>query len=582
MVNTSTLDAPRSFEGPLEPSPGGSKEFSLHLWELVKSRGIAPQSQGPESESPELRTEFLRGARSYGFELVCLDDHAEIARLAALTPPRRPLQPQQLLVADVLNATGPGGVPLDEYVIEMPRRSSKTTTIFLWAHGRCLSRPGYKVTFSAQNGVKSSQRLREWGADLDRIEPPTDLDLSGWRVTASSSRGRYLTGQTFDLWGEGGEPDAVQTEGYSRGFRVMRGMTNQGIEYRNGAKFLVLKPDAEAYRGEAADVSWIDEAQEIDPEEGEDLLAGIVPLQDTRPGACLVVSGTAGAAKVGILWTRIKRIRQGDPDVGGLDFAAPPEIEWATLEDEDAAIAVLLTVHPGIGTLTTEDKMRKNYRKMSRPQWAREYLSIWPDVGETVVIDAAKWDATALPVFPPRPARVAFGLDIQPGGGSVACIAAAWRDREGNAYVEIVDHQLGNAWVGPRMQYLTRQAYRGSSVAFDKIAEGEATYVATRAMHPRPKLQVQTWAETAAGCVTFMRELEAETLRHAASMVSLNDAVMVAKKREVRGNDRGVWIFTADRGDDVTPLLAAVRALRNWDQHYARPVGAEETGILTA
>ena len=560
-------DSARLFENSPEPPLVGSTDFSLPTWEKVKARGIAAQWSGPESDDPKLRLEFLQGARSYGFELVDLDDAAAIAQLAAMSPPRHPLQPQQLLVADALNALGPDSMPLDEYTVEMPRRSSKTTSIFIWCHGRCLARPGYKVTFSAQNGVKSSQRLREWGSDLDRIEPPTDLDLNGWRQGLSAHRSRFHTGQAFDLWGDRGEPNTETPVDYVRGFRVMRGMTNQGIEYRNGSKLLVLKPDPEAYRGEAADVSWIDEAQEIDPEEGADLLAGIVPLQDTRPGACLVVSGTAGDGRVGIFWERLNRIRSADPDTGGIDFAAPEETPWEVVEDEDKAIELLLDVHPGVGTLTTEAKMRKNHRKMPKPQWAREYLSMWPETYGNVAIPADLWQAGALEKKPPRPQRVAFGFAIKPGGAAAA-IVAAWRSPTGNAYLEVVDHRSGTQWMPQRMQELTR-AFRGSTVAYDDIGEGKTTAAECLVLKPQPALRSLPYSEIAAGCVQILRDLDRGKLRHS-DQVGLNAAVAIAAKREVRGSDRGIWLWTpAEKGGDITCLDAATRALRNWDLHYA-------------
>lgn len=557
-------DRPRVFDTSSEPPPGGSTEFSLYLWEVVKSRAIEPSWHGPESDDPELRLEFLRGARSMGYELIDLDDNAEHERLAAMKPPRYPLQPQQLVMVDHLNANGLDGLPLDDYVIEVPRRASKTTTIFCWLHGRCLSRPDYFVTFSAQSGVKGGARLREWATRLDRVQPADDADLPPWLRGTRPKRAP----QALALFGD---DNLTAPPPAGRGFRIMRGEVGKGIYYDNGSQFLVLKPDAESYRGEAGDVSWIDEAQEIDPEDGADLLAGIIPLQDTREGAALVISGTAGEARVGILWERVERLRSGDATMGGLDFAAPEDTPWELIEDEEQAIALLLTVHPGIGTLTTEAKMRKNWRKMDKPKWAREYLSMWPETFGQVAIAAGLWLAGALKSKPRRPGRVAFGMSIKPGGG-VAAIAAAWRSPSGVAYVEIVDHRQGTLWIPERARELTR-TYRGSSVAYDDIGEGKSTAAECLMLKPRPALKVQTYTENAAGCIQVLRDLERGRLKHA-DQVGLNSAVTIAAKREVRGSDRGVWLWTpAEKGGDITCLDAATRALRNWDQHYAGRTG---------
>jgi hypothetical protein len=495
-----------------------------------------------------------------GYELVDLDDTDTIEAMRAERPPRFPLQPQQLWIVDALNAPG-----YDDYVVEVMRRASKTTTIFCWLLGRCAERPGYQVTFSAQSGVKTSARLREWKNRLDRTCPDPEAGIPPWK-RGLATKPRAIERQ-LALFGEELLPaDSVPST--SRGFRILMGEVGKGIYFDNGSQFLCFKPDADAYRGEAGDISWIDEAQELDPEEGADLLAGIVPLQDTKDaGAALVVSGTAGEIRVGPLWERINKIRNRDPEIGGLDYCAPENTAWEVIEDEERAMDLLVRVHPGIGTLTTLEKMRKNYRKLARPQWAREYLSLWPETFGSLAIDAALWVNATLQSKPAKPARVAFGLAVKPGGGSAA-ICAAWRTAKGIAYVEVIEHRQGTLWLPKRMQELTT-TYRGSTIAYDDIAEGKATATETERLVPRPKLRVQTYRDTAAGCVQFMRDLERGNLRHS-GQIGLDAAIAAASKREVR-NDQGIWLWTPGLpGADITPLDAATRALRNWDQHFAR------------
>lgn len=83
---TSTLDAPRSFEKPIEPPLVGSTEFSHTTWEKVRARGIAPQWCGPLDDTPELRQEFLTGAALMGYALVDLDDDDAVAALRSADP----------------------------------------------------------------------------------------------------------------------------------------------------------------------------------------------------------------------------------------------------------------------------------------------------------------------------------------------------------------------------------------------------------------------------------------------------------------------------------------------------------------
>jgi hypothetical protein len=196
------------------------------------------------------------------------------------------------------------------------------------------------------------------------------------------------------------------------------------------------------------------------------------------------------------------------------------------------------------------------------------------------VIPLDRWADAAASRRPPIPARVAFGMAIKPGGG-VAAIAAAWRNSRGIAYVEIIQHRPGTVWMLELGSELTTK-YRGATIAYDDIGEGKATATEMAAMPQRkPKLRMQTYTETAAGCVQFLRDLERGTLAHFDD-VELNAAVGRAAKRETRGNDRGVWLWTpVEPGGDITCLDAATRALRNWDQHYATR-RATQSSIMAA
>jgi hypothetical protein len=525
------------FEMSSVPPPVGRKEFSLDLavWNEKRDSGISPRYHSGFAEFEEGRREFLIGAKLYG-----LVDAVDT------------LKPQQFAISDTLDKH------FDAYAVEIPRRGSKTTSIFVKLLGRCANRPGYQVTFSAQSGVASSRRFREWANRLDRINPPDDLGVPPW-LRGQKKR----PSQAIALFGDSG-PWA--TAAPSRGFRILKGAANTRIEFDNGSSFIVLKPDAEAYRGEAADVSWLDEAQEIDPLEGEDLKAAILPLQDTKPGSSIIVSGTAGVARAGLFWDYLERGRASDEHVGIIDYAADPNTAWEDIEDEPKAMKILRGVHPGIDTLTTIDKMEKNYRSMGKPQWAREYLSIWPEAYGTNAIPLELWNAGALTRKIPRPARVAFGYDISPGGAN-ACIVAAWRNSRGVAYIEIVEHRQGTSWLPVRAAELCK-TYRGATIAYDDIGEGKASATEMQVLRPKPRLRQLTYREIASGCVQIMRDLDRGKLKHF-DQAGMNDAAARAAKREVR-SENGVWLWgVTASGGDITPIVAATKALKNFDQYFA-------------
>lgn len=560
------------FENSSVPPLAGSASFSPRTWEKVRSRALEPRWVGKLDESPELRAEFLAGAALMGYVLVDLDDAEAVAAARNADPQLEPLQPHQLLIADALNGPDPRAV------FEIPRRGTKTTTILCWALGRCTSRPRYKVTFSAQTGMAGVSALDEWARDgLDRISPPDDEDIPPWLRGVKRKPAAQVRHEA--LFGVDAIPHA-EVKPYGRGFRVLRGNTKAGVYFDNGSSFQVVRPEAKAYRGKAADVSWIDEAQEIEPEDGAALLAGILPLQDTRPDSKIVVSGTAGEQRAGVLWTFLEQLRAGAPGMGGLDYAVPEDTPWSVVENVDEAMELLATVHPGVGTLTTIEVMRERWHGIPRPEWAREYLSLWPETYGERAVPGEWWAATERGKRPPLPRKVAFGVAVKPGGG-VAAIVAAYRDSKRRAVIEVVDHRTGTLWLPKRMQELSKR-YPGSTIAFDDIAEGKATATEAARLRPKPRLRMQTYRETAAGCIQFLRDLERGTLIHFTGQTGLDVAVERAAKRTTR-NDDGVWLFTPmERGDDITCLDAAVRALRNWDQHFDAKSRGDETGIVAA
>src|SRR5690606_2236576 len=119
-------------------------------------------------------------------------------------------------------------------------------------------------------------------------------------------------------------------------------------------------------------------------------------------------------------------------------------------------------------------------------------------------------------------------------GGSAAAIVAAWRNSRGVACIEVVEHRSGTTWIPKRAQELTRK-YRGSTIAYDDIAEGKATATEMQLLSPKPRLRVQTYRENAAGCVQILRDIHRGKLNHY-GQAGLDAAVAVAAKREVRND----------------------------------------------
>lgn len=428
--------------------------------------------------------------------------------------------PQQLQVADVLQAGE------ETNAVEEPRRASKTTTILAVLLGRLLNRPRYTVVFSAQSGTKSSELFRQW---------TTELELAQGGIPR-------------DQWG----------------FKIRLAAGSQGLTFDNGAQFKVLQtPTAKALRSGAADVVWFDESQEFDVELSAELKAGALPLMDTRDGAQLILSGTAGEARAGWFWETLELGRAHEAGVAILEYAAPDGTTHEDINDE----ALWLRIHPGIGTLTTLEKMRSRRKAFADPEWSREYMGLWPVSADSAVIPAHVWEAAAV-ARQPIPQSVSFGYDLAPNG-SAAAIVAAWRDAEGTAYVELIAHESGTAWVRDRMTALALK-YR-APVGFDGIGANKVVQEEVERARSGAKrwLRPLTRGAVTPSCVTFLRDLEDGRLKHF-GQEGLTAATAFAAKRTWQDGKLWAWGQVAS-GGDITPLVAATMALRAYDQSANRP-----------
>lgn len=309
---------------------------------------------------------------------------------------------QGLRIAAVLQAKNSLGLPLyDTVAVEAPRRSTKTTAILATLLGRCLERPGYRVASTAQDGMRARFKLQEVMKELRR-------------------RG-------FERAGLGKLHFANGTE---------------RIEFANDSVWKAVPPDPGSFRSDAFDVVLIDEAGELDPEKADALMAGLLPTQDTRPESQTIVAGTPNVkARAGLLWDTLQELYDGVAGLGGVVYAAKESDIFADLSDPDNPVYdfdLLRRVHPGIGTLTTLEKVFSRLSKMGLEKWSAEYLCQWPSNAGSSALDIAAWKQCASPVgMPVRPDRIGAAFDIDPDGmnGSLVC---AWRDKQGKAHFEVL------------------------------------------------------------------------------------------------------------------------------------------------
>jgi hypothetical protein len=528
-----------SREGSSGGEPGPRERQVTQDWDAAALRADAEAHVPSVSEPLHSSTQWEEFTASREFDEEFLLGWQAMAPIDRKLGKARIPKPQTWVIVDVLNAShGDTDIPVYPTVgVCVPRRAAKTTSIFGVAMGRCLNRPGYIVIFTAQSGTKAAARFLDLARDLDRVNASDE----------------------------------------SRGFRILRGAGSQRIEFDNGSLFLVVPPKGDAFRGDAGDMIILDESQEHDQETSDDLLGAILPTMDTRPSAQLVIAGTAGEHRSGLLWNTLEEGRNQEPGTGIVEYAAPDDTPmWIPGEPVHGTIAdpaVWDMAHVGIGTLTTMETMEIRFAKLPRPQFLREYLGMWPEDYTQSAIGAALWRGAEVD-FVDKPADFAAAFDVAPDGSESAFVAA-WRDDDGVAYIEVLGHEPGTTWLGPMVQ-AHQKRYPRMRVGYDSIGAAlvEADEMG-KLRDPKPKIEALRMSDIAAACAAFMRDLGNARLHHF-GQPGLDSAVAGAAKRQMLGEKAWAWGRAAS-GGSITTLIAGTNALRVYDKLGRR----ERVGLIT-
>lgn len=474
-----------------------------------------------------------------------------------------PLLPQGEQVATVLEARNrrrPEEALHSTVVVHIPRRSTKTTSIFETMLGRCETRPGHRVVITAQSGNIASQILREHAMML----------LARGRAVESRRRhkrpGRivyYANGGRERLEWPATTADGAPVDVSSDDFDELDDAELEGI--RLGSQMWVVPPDAGAVRSRASDDIWIDEAGELEGQKGHDLLVGVLPLMDTRgPLAQLVISGTPGKLREGMFWDLLSEARAGGRFAPGLlDYSAPDD-KPVDIPSYVADPRLWRKVHPGYASgLTTRKVLEERLYRLGPEKFAREYLCMWPLTAGSAAFDLDAWKAGALEDAELAvPDRFGLAFDVAPDG-STAALAAAWRDADGVARGGLVDYRAGTAWLAPLAHAVARK-YR-MPLRYDSIGanHGPAGEVARmRGVTLKPG----ALKDAAAAAQLLVSELAGAGFEHY-DQPSLNSAVEGAGWRKLEGATvLGRRLSTAD----VSPVVALSLALYQYDQLPAR------------
>lgn len=441
-------------------------------WLAKRDSGISPLIQSDLSTTEQARQEFLVGAWLLGI--------------------LGTIHPQMLRIVDMLN----GGHLMNAVI--MPRRSAKTTTLFCILLGRCYLRPAHMAGFTLlTTQKKTSERYR--------------LDIYG---------------PIARRW----------PEDDTRPVKLIRSNGSERVEFSNGSNLAVLSPDGDAVRSGAYDTLLLDEAGESTPERWEDIIGAVIPAFDTRPEGQLILAGTAGDYRDGSdFWGTITDERAGRVAYMLPDDTDPDELErWEPDEDHPRARARALTeaMHPGIGTLTSLDRIQNSYERLGVKRYTREYFNLFGAEGSnTALINAPIWQASAVPLPEAGmevPDLFALSFYVHPDG-LWASVGAAWRGADERIHVGLLWHQSGTKGFAKQLLLLARKHKR--PVIYDSQSNAAAVELAILASaRPAPQLQGLVTNDVSRGVVHFLKTLNEDGIRHY-DQQELNQATEIAVKR---------------------------------------------------
>lgn len=426
---------------------------------------------------------------------------------------RLPLFPQGEMIASVLEATKENGKPLyPRCVIQLPRRSTKTTSVQAVLLGRCFSRDGYKVVSTAQSQSIARRIFLEMANALKAKFPDED----------------------------------------TRPFQVRIGNGQETILWDNGSQWWIVAPRASSYRSQSADVLLFDEAGEYSAEQTEELLEGALPLLDTRPYGQVIVSGTPPKTREGMLWKFLVEARAGKPRYGIVDFSMSPE-------DDPTSEDTWFRVHAGLACgLTDIEVIRERFEGMSLQSFMREYLCADPSASNLQAINPEDWEATRVAELLALPtANFSAAFDVAPDGSSAA-LGIAWYNAEGTPCVQLLEHRAGFSWLPIALAKLLKE-HRGLPVVYDRIGNNLAVAQAIQSKRnvPQSGMEHIGAAQVSAGVTLLMSALSDRNLIHATDP-SLDRAVDGANFRYV--NDARLF-GRRNSTEDVSPLVAVSNAL---------------------
>lgn len=365
--------------------------------------------------------------------------------------------------------------------------------------------------------------------------------------------------------------------------RVTRSHGEEGIELTTGQRLRFVARSTGSGRGFSGDTNIWDEAQHL----ADSSVDALMPTMSARPNPQLIYGGSAPDKDMApcdqLARVRRRAVKGGDPSLAYFEWSADlcTDLcgEGCREHDNPADPDVWAKTNPGMGYRVSLEHIAREHASMSPRGFARERLSVgnwpsergdqWTEIPENIWRDLASTDA------PAEDSRVAFAVEVTPGGTHAAIGVAGTRDDE-LGHVEVINHERGTGWVVERVVQL-RDDWSPTAVVVDPggpagflIADLEAAGVEVTKTSARDVAQATGGFIAACG----VAEGDIATLRYRPHPAL--DAAVAGASTKALGDGRK-W----DRRSptvDISPLRAVT--LARWGLATAEEEEAPEPWVM--
>lgn len=330
-------------------------------------------------------------------------------------------------------------------------------------------------------------------------------------------------------------------------------MSGYELNFKGGGKIKFIARSRTSGRGLTADKLVADEAQDLNDE----ALGALLPVVSSRPDAQQIYMGSApseGSAVWQRLRTRGRLLAQAvgrgepntDPRFAFFEFSADPDVT-----DFDDPL-VWAQANPALGVRISLDAVQAERAAMSDEMFARERLSISPEVADFVAEAALPNWGGCRDRLSSIDGLLGLAVDVTPDR-SAAAIAVCGRRADGLEHGELIDHYAGTARVVARVVELWE---KWSPVAVVLDPAGPAGSLIPDLEQAGVTVVTVSVRELGQACGGLFDAVAEGRFRHLGDSV-LDSAVAAARRRQIGD----LWAWDRKRSDaDISPLVAVTLA----------------------